>query len=147
MYFPRDGFDFILSDHRVEHIALFLLIAADSLEEGCVVVGLLADFLIDFLRFGGDNQQCLFLIALVQKMQNLRGGELEDDGVQRLIPVEQIPRDGENDAVAEKDIIPCVDTELFGEKDRDKISAAAGGVGVKTQIDGAGVQNAAEDGH
>lgn len=72
-------------------------------------------------------------------MQNLSGGILEDDGVQRLIPVEEIPRNGENDTVAEKDIIPCIDAEFFGEKDRDKISAAAGGVGVETQIDGAGV--------
>lgn len=55
MYFSRDGFDLILSDHGVEHIALFLPIAADSLEEGCVVVGFLADFLVDLLWFGGDD--------------------------------------------------------------------------------------------
>ena len=108
------------------------------------MVGLLADFLIDLIRFGGDDEQCLFLVALVQKMQNLRGGKLKNDGVQRFVPSEQVSRNHKNNAVPGKDIIPGFDAEFFGEKDGDKIGAAAGGVSIEAQIDGAGIKDAAE---
>lgn len=79
-------------------------------------------------------------------MQDLGGSELEYDGVQRLIPAEQISCDQKDDAVSGKNIVPCLNAIFFRKENSDKVRAAAGGVGVQAEGDGAGIQNAAEYG-
>ena len=43
---------------------------------------------VDILRSFGHDDQCLLLIPLVQYMQYLGGGVLENNGIQRLVPSE-----------------------------------------------------------
>lgn len=60
-----DRFDLIPPHNGVQHIALLLFVTADPLEESGVMVRVVPDFLIDFVRFGGDNEESLLLVPLV----------------------------------------------------------------------------------
>lgn len=138
-YFFSDRLDLVLTHNRVQHIAFLLFITAYSFKESGVVVGLLADLFVDIIRFGSDDKQRLFLVALVQKVQHLSGSVLEYNGIKRFIPVEQISCNRQNDTVPYKNIIPCLNTEFLRKENGDKIGAAAGGVSVEAQRDCAGV--------
>ena len=59
------GIDLIPSHNGVQHIALLLFVTADPLEESGIMVRVVPDLLIDFVRFGGDNEQSLLLVPLV----------------------------------------------------------------------------------
>lgn len=111
------------------------------------MVGFFPDLFIDFIRFGGNDEKRLLLVALVQRMQDLRGSKLKDNGVQRFVPAEQITCDRKNNAVPGENVIPCLNAEFLREKYGDKIGAAAGSVGIETERDGAGIQDAAEYSH
>ena len=116
-----------------------LSVASDSLKKRSVVVCIFPDLFVDLVRFCSDDEQRLFLVTLVQGMQDLGGSKLEYDGIQRLVPAEQISRDQKNDTVTCKNVIPCFDTILFREKDGDKIRAAAGGACIQAERNGTGI--------
>lgn len=108
------------------------------------MIGVFTDLFINFIRLGGNDEQSLFLITSVQKVQNLGGSKLKDNGIQRFVPAEQIAGDRKNNTVSGKNIIPCFDTVFFREKDGDKVGAPAGGMGIEADGDRAGVKDTAE---
>ena len=139
-----DRLDLIPSHNGVEHIAFMLFVASDPFKKRGIMVCIFPDLFVDLIRFGGDDEQRLLLVTLVQGMQDLCGSKLEYDGIQRLIPTEQIPSDQKNNTVTCENVIPCLNAVLFREKDGDKIRAAAGGACIQAEGDGTGVQDTAE---
>ena len=69
------------------------------------------------LRVVSNDEERLFLITLVERVHYLRGGVLEDDGVERLVPAEGKAGHDKKDDVEIEDDVPGVDT-LFFEKGR-----------------------------
>ena len=128
-----DRLDFIPSHNGVEHIAFLLSVASDSLKKRSIMVCIFPDLLIDFIRLGGDNEQRLFLVTFVQRMQDLSGCKLENNRIQRFVPSKQITCDQEDNTVSGKNVVPGFNAVFFGKKDGDKIGAAAGGVGIQTE--------------
>lgn len=102
------------------------------------------DMLVDFFRLVGNNEQRRAFITEVEHLYHLCGGKLKDDGIKRLIPAKQKPRDRKHDGVTYQDIVPCVHIELVGQRDRDEISASARSAAHQAKADGKAVNQPAE---
>src|SRR5699024_6518239 len=120
-------------------------ITAHAFKPGSIVVGIVPDGLINFLGMVGDNQQCLLLIALIEHVEDLGAGKLEDNRVQGLIPAKEQAGHNEHSHISQENIVPGVDALALGEENGDKIRTAAGGVGKQAEADGTAIDNAAEN--
>ena len=87
-YFPDHKFGLFPGDHRVQQSQVIMAVTALSGELGGAVVGEILDLLIDFLRVTGDNEERVLFVSLVENLDCLGTGELEDNGVQCGVPAE-----------------------------------------------------------
>ena len=100
---------------------------------------------VDILRSFGHDDQCLLLIPLVQYMQYLGGGVLENNGIQRLVPSEQCSGDPKDHHISGENIIPGVNAVFLRQENCDKIRTSAGGIGKQAQTDGKCIDQSSED--
>ena len=74
---------FIAGNHRVNQFSFIMMEGALSLEDGGSVPAGGIDDRADLIGFVGNNEDRLSLIFLIEHVQRLGGGVLEDDGIQR----------------------------------------------------------------
>ena len=103
-----------------------MIVGALSPENRCPVEADLIDPVADLLRFVRDDQQGLLLIVPVHHMQNLRGHELEDNGIECLIPAEHDAGNAQHDHVEAEDDLECIHALFLGEENGDEIRPSAG---------------------
>ena len=97
------------------------------------------------IRLVGNNKKSPLLVIPVKGLQRDSGRELENYRIQGLVQAEKEAGDGQNNAVSHENVVPCVPAVSLGNKNRDKIGAAGGGVGIKAQGDGQRVNGSAEN--
>lgn len=83
-HLPRDFFNLVPRDDRVDHGPGLAAPQTGPLEQGGAMMGRVLDLFVDFLRFVRDNEQGGALVARVEQMDDLGGGVLEEDGIQAL---------------------------------------------------------------
>lgn len=108
------------------------------------MVGGGVDLVVDRLGFLGDDKHGVLLKPLVKHVQRLRGGELIDDRIQRLVPAKQDARHAQHHRVGGKDGVKGVLFVLLRHVHGDKVRAAGGGIGAQADAAGKGTHNAAE---
>ena len=140
-----DLFDITASDDGVDEIVLVVLVAALSVEDGGTVVAFVVDGPADLLGAVRHDEKGHLLVIPVHRVEDLRRGKLEDNGVERLIPSEEIAAYEKQHRVEAKDQVPGLHAARLGQIDRDKIRAAAGRVRAKAEADRKSVYDAAED--
>ena len=118
----------LCGNHRVKQMLLLALIAANTHKMRGVVVGVIPDHLIHFLRVVSNNKQRLLPVPLVQHMQNLRAGKLENNGIQRFLPSKQDAGYRQHNHIPQQHIIPGVHALALGIENCDKIRTAAAGI-------------------
>ena len=75
----------------------------------------------------------MFFVTLMQHLNHLRGGKLEDNGLQCSVPAEKEPGDNQDHGVDEQNIIPGIVPGTFGNGDGDEIRSAAAGISYETK--------------
>ena len=132
-------------DDRVDDRLPFLLIAALAAQDRRAVMGGRLDDIVDLMRLlGHDEQRCLH-VFLIQKMQHLRGDELVDDRIQRLVPAEDEAGCDQDDRIEAEHQVECIHPLLVGEPQRDEVGAARCRVLPQAQTDRHTVEQAAEN--
>ncbi len=142
--FLHDGPDFIPSYDGIKHVAFPVAKTSDSLKKRGVMVGIVPNLLINLVHLFRYNEKRLLLVPLIQGMETLRRGKLENNGVQRFVPAKKAACNQKNNTVPYKNIVPGFDAVPFRKENGNKIRAAAGSARIKTEADGKSVNDAAE---
>ena len=98
-YFFNDTSLLGSADYRVDDLSLVFLVGADAVYYRAAVVGLRVYHLADIIGHLSDYQKSYLLVILVHDVLDLSRGELEDNGVERLVPAEEKTGDQENNDV------------------------------------------------
>lgn len=144
-YFFYEDFCFFAGNDGINHAGFFACEAAPAFQTGGRMVGHMGNFFINFLGFPGDDKQGVLFVALMQHLDYLGGGELENDGIQRSVPAEEKSCNYKNRGIGAQDVIPDVAILFFGKIDGDKICTAAAGIANQAQADAKAVNQSAEN--
>lgn len=145
MDFFYQKFGFFGGDYGVDHAGFFVCVASGAFEAGCCVIGEFEDFFVNLVRFFGDDKQGVFFVSLVEHLDHLCGGELEDDGVKCSVPAEQNTCYGQDYSVSTENVVPDIASAFFGKINGDKVSSTGAGVTDQAQADAETVDQSAED--
>ncbi len=125
--------EFFRTDDQIYDIFVLTAVTAFSIEDGRGMVGRHTDFHGHLHRPVRDDEQSLFLIALVEGIQYLRCHELIDDRIKRRLHAEEESGDQQQADIEAHDIIEDTDALFDGHAHGNEIRAALAGTGVEYQ--------------
>ena len=131
-------------DDRVDHAGGLPSVASVSHKARGTVVSQAGNFLINLVGVLGHNEKRVFLITLVEELNCLGGGKLENDGIQSPVPAKKDPGNDQNTGVGTKDIIPDIRSAFFRKIDGKEIGSSAAGVSNQAETDGKAVDQTAK---
>ena len=136
---------FLTGNYRVDHGGGILGVAAHTVQPCGGVVGEMGDLFVNLVRMPCHDKERMLLVTLVQDLDHLCGGELEDDGVQSFVPAEEQSGDNKKDSVSAENIIPDIAAVLFGKINGDEIGSSGTGISDQAQRNDHAVDQPAED--
>ena len=130
--------------HGVDNDAFRSRMALAPKDRGPVMCVMINQFR-DFMRMVGHDKEGLLLIAVIERMDDLRRDELINDGIESAVPAEEDAGSNQNDGVDAEADIPGVHAVARGEPGGDKVGSSAGGVCGKTDRNAESVDQPAEN--
>lgn len=132
-------------DDRVDDGHAVMTVASLAVHDGRPVFADGVDGLADLPGIPAYNEQGHLLVVAVNEVQHLRGYELKDDGVQRLVQAEECTGSHQQRHVEGQDDIERIHAGFLRQIDGDKVGAAAGGIHDQAHADAEAVDEPAED--
>ena len=87
------------------------------------MVGKLENLFINLIRLFRDDEQRMLLISLMQHLDHLRRGKLEDNRVKCSVPSKEQTCHSQDHCVSTQDIIPDIPAIFLGEINCNKVSS------------------------
>lgn len=136
--------DLITGDYRVDHLSLFLFITARTCKDCGTVIGIFRDYLVDLIGVSCNDEQGVLLIPLVQHLDYLGGGVLEDDRVQCFIPSKEYTGYKKHSDISQEHVVPGVYPVLFRKKDYQDVCTTCTGRADQAEAHGKPIDDTAE---
>ena len=129
----------------VDHAGFLVCVASGSFEAGCGMVCKFKDFFVNLVWFFCDDKQGVFLVSLMEHLDYLSGGKLEDDGVKCSVPSEQEAGHCQDHGISTENVVPDITSAFFGKINGDKIGSSGAGVTNQAEADTETVDQSAKD--